>query len=248
MITANQLKYDLLLYFDKMFEYGAPSYDDKQISRILSKAQTRVFRRYYKPSKDGYKAGFESSEDTRSALKELLRSASISNGTISASSSQIGVHPEGTFYDLPEGTLYLVEEAATTAETSGEVWVKPITHDEYINVRNPYKTPYKYIVWRMDFSREDHGEDGGDSFTGLTQPRVELIVKDKATYPITDYRIRYLSTPSDIVCDELVPANQRHCILDEMLKYEIIDEAYKIATGATNIEEYQIANAENSEN
>lgn len=244
-MTANELKYEFLQGYDKMFEYGAPAYDDKQISNFLTRAQLRVFKRYYSPFKNKFREGFESSEFKSKGLAQLIRSASLGAG-ITESSSQTGVHPQGTFYDLPSDYQFTVEEAV---ELDGdEVGVKAITHDFYTkNVDNPYKKPYSDLVWRMDFSREDHGEDSVD-FTGRTAKRVELIVENKSTNPVTGYRLRYLCTPPDIVCDELITINQRHCILDEVLQDEIVDEAVKMATAATKPEEYQISYTEQREN
>jgi hypothetical protein len=245
-MTANDMKYGFLQKFDKDFQYGAPAYDDVGISNWLTKAQLRVFKRYYKPGQDGF--SFESDEITGRALEQLIRAASISGATITSSSSQVGIHPNGNFYDLPVDFYLAVEEGAKTAETTSEVYVRPMTHDAYfINLNNPYKKPTAYIVWRMHFSRHDFGEDGGDEFTGRTKKRVELIVKNKTTFPITDYRLRYLAYPPDIVCDEMNPSNQRHCILDTLYD-EIIDEAVKMATAAVKPEEYQISAIENKEN
>ena len=33
-MTANEMKYNFLLFYDKLFEYAAPSYDDRQVSAI----------------------------------------------------------------------------------------------------------------------------------------------------------------------------------------------------------------------
>lgn len=246
MITANSMKYGFLQKFDKDFQYGSPAYDDVGISSWLTKAQLRVFKRYYKPGQDGF--SFESDEITGRALEQLIRAASITGSTIVASSDQVGVHPNGTFYNLPDDFYLATEEGAKTAENIDEVYVRPMTHDAYfINKPNPYKKPSPDVVWRMHFSRLDHGEDGGDNFTGRTNKRVELIVKNKETNPITDYRLRYLAYPPDIVCDENDPSNQRHCIL-EGLYDDIIDEAVKMATAAVKPEEYQISAIENKEN
>lgn len=246
MITANEMSRLFLDAYDKNFEYGAPSYDDIQVSDWLNKAQWRVFTNNYVPDKSGI--GFERTEMNGRDLEALLKNASIANGTISVSATQTDVHPEGTMYDLPTDFYLAVEEAAKTAEKVKEAKVRPVTHNYYIqNVNNPYQQPNKDVIWRMHFSREDFGEDGGDSFTGLTPKRTELIVKNKATYPVTDYRVRYLRNPSDIVVDNDTPTNQRHCILQELI-YDIIDEAVAMAVAATKPEEYQIAINEKREN
>lgn len=161
-------------------------------------------------------------------------------------SAQGMVHPNGVFLDLPEGFLYAIEEAVTLETNPGAVvnskesWVKPVRHDEYLaNVNNPYKKPYKDLVWRMDISRQTHAE--GTS-VDATPKRTEIIVPDG--YALNHYRMRYLSLPPSIVVDEFDDTNQRHCILDETLHREIVDEAVVIAQAAAQKEAYQVGVSE----
>jgi len=247
-MTANEMKYNMLLLYDKLFEYGSPAYDDRQIGAILSKAQLRIYKRYYMPNRNKFNEGFESTEKRRTDLEQFIKNASVSGGQISVSADQTGVHPDGVFYDMPTDYLYPVEEAVVTSDsTPQEITVKPIKHDYYrANIRNPYKKPYSNLAWRMDFSRLNSGSSGGDTFTGQTAKRTEIIPKSGST--INDYRVRYLITIPDIVCDEITPTNQRHSIFDESLHDEIVDEAAKIAAAAAHPEKYQIADKEQKDN
>lgn len=245
-MTANELKEQVLLLFDKQFEWAAPAYDDRQISKVLTDAQLIVVEDIYSPRKDG--EDFESSELSRRRLEQLIKPASL-GAEITVSATQTGIHPNGTFYDLPTDFFLAIEEAAVTNEQASEAQVKPIEHNFYTqNISNPYKKPYKKVIWRMDISRVDHGEADGDSFTNRTPKRTELIVADKVNHPVTAYRMRYLATPPDIVCDEFAPANQRHSILDSTLHPKIVREAVKIMTASVKPEEYQIAVNEQREN
>jgi hypothetical protein len=148
------------------------------------------------------------------------------------------------YLDLPSNFLYAVEEAATLklngTERTVESWIKPVRHDEYMaNINNPYKQPYKDLVWRMDMSRDQHA-DG--TATLASAKRTELIYPK--TYVLSKYRVRYLAMPSSIVVDEFDPTQQKHCMLDETLHREIVDEAVAIAQAAVKKEEYQIGRAE----
>jgi len=234
-----------------MFEYAAPQYDDRQISAILTKAQLRVFKRRFMPTDNRFGQGFENTEERRRDLEQFIKQEAPTIST-----TQVGVHPSGVFYDMPEDFLYAVEESLITVEsTPNEVTVVPIRHDEYrANIHNPYKRPYANLAWRMDYARETHST--GD--TTATEKRAEIIVRldyDTATYTgseavvdpadyVSSYRLRYVQTPPDIVCDEVTPANQVHCILDATLHDEIVDEAVKIATAATQPQEYNVSQAE----
>ena len=90
----------------------------------------------------------------------------------------------------------------------------------------------------MDFSREINSAGTANS----TNKRTELILP--TGYELDYYRVRYLSMPPAIVCDEFSPENQIHCILDESLHREIVDEAVAIAKAAVKPEEYQIGLSE----
>jgi hypothetical protein len=164
------------------------------------------------------------------------------------SSSQGGVHPIGIFLDLPNDFLYAVEEACTLKIEGGsartvESWIKPVRHDEYLaNINNPYKKPYKDLVWRMDMSRAVHA-DGTDIMS--SSKRTELIIP--TGYDLVEYRTRYLAMPPAIKVDEFDPTQQKHCVLDETLHREIVDEAVAIAQAAVKKEEYQIGRAESQQ-
>lgn len=242
-MLANEMKDNMLLFYDKLFGMAAPSYDNRTISAILSKAQLRVFKRYYMPNRNKFGEGFEATEKRRRDLEQFIK-----NAIVTPSTDQTGVHPNGVFYDMPTDFLYAAQESVVTdLSTPNEVAVIPVRHDEYnANIRNTYKKPWKNLVWRMDYSRLDHGEDGGDAMTGRTAKRTELITDSEST--VTTYRVRYLITPPNIVCDDITPTNQRHCILDETLHDEIVDEAVKIAKAATSPDTYQIADKEQKEN
>lgn len=172
------------------------------------------------------------------------------SGALGKSSSQGGVHPNGVFLDLTDDFLYAVEEACTLKNSTTSVvkttesWIRPVRHDEYLaNVNNPYKKPYKDLVWRMDISRVQHAE--GVTTATATAKRAELIIP--SGYSLVEYRTRYLAMPPAIVVDEFDPENQKHCVLDETLHREIVDEAVAIAQAAVKKEEYQIGRAESQQ-
>lgn len=254
------MKFNFQLKFDSLFEFSAPAYDDRQISYLLTEAQFRVFIKRYNPLANRYQKGFEADEQRRRDLEQLIKPALYDStdptGTgfadgievITISSQQGGVHPNGVFLDMPEDFLYAVEEAArlydgyTTIEPK-EAWVKPVKHDEYLaNINNPYKQPYKDLVWRMDISRYTHPI----GLVAGTSKRTELVLDED--YELYTYRVRYLATPPSIVVDEFDTTNQVHCVLDETLHREIVDEAIVIAQAAVKPDKYQVGVTEQDRN
>lgn len=234
-MNATDMKFALLLKFDSLFNFQSPGYDDRQISELLTDAQFRVFIKKYNPFGDKYKEGFEGSEKRRRDLEQLIRQVTLLPADESA--NQTGVHPDGTFYDMPSDFLYAVEEGATQSGATTESWVKPVKHDEYqANKNNPYKKPYKDLVWRMDYA--------SDANTGGTDvsKRAELITHDGTA--VDKYRVRYLATPPAIVVDEFDTSNNINCILDETLHREIVDEAVVIAQAAVQPQKYQVGVSE----
>lgn len=304
------MKFSVQLKLDSLFEFSAPEYDDRHISWILTDAQWRVFIQRYNPFADKYQQGFESTEQRRRDLEQLIKSATISGAGITGqitytgvttntskiitdlsstvgmfpgivitgagipvdtlidqiisdtsisitkaatatstilspttltsgigkSASQGGVHPNGIFLDLPSGFLYSIEEGCMLHSALKEAWIKPVKHDEYLpNINNPYKKPYKNLLWRMDYSRQTQAE--GSAITA-TAKRTELILPP--TYSLDYYRVRFLSVPPAIVCNEFDESDQRHCVLDESIHREIVDEAVSIAQAAIKQENYQV--------
>jgi hypothetical protein len=251
-MTANEMKFNFQLKYDSLFEFSAPAYDDRQISYILTEAQFRVFIKRYNPLGNKYQKGFEADEQRRRDLEQLIKPAlydytdptgsGIAAGVepIVQSSQQGGVHPNGVFFDMPPDFLYAVEEAVQLQGEPKEAWVRSVKHDEYLaNINNPYKKPYKDLVWRMDISRYQHAE--GTS-VAATSKRTELILPDG--FSVDTYRLRYLGNPPSIVVDEFDPTNQRHCVLDNTLHREIVDEAVVIAQAAVKPDKYQIGISE----
>ncbi len=248
-MTANQMKYQGLVLYDKLAGFGAPGYNDQEWSKLFTISQENFVKSHYTPKGNKYQQGFENSEKRRKDLGECLR---YDENTI-ISTSQVGVHMNGTYYDLPHDFWLAVEEeiesnidetTCTIIPPSGysmvvrPLWrrmkIRPITYDEYnAQIKNPFKNPYDKLVWRMDFSREQVN----------TNPKRHELITD-GTYLIKKYLVWYIKKLSDIVVDETTPVNQVNCELDETTHSEIVAEAVRIATGITNLEEYQVKTVE----
>lgn len=235
-MNANEMKYAFLLRYDKIDSLSSPGFDDREVADFLNQAQDRKFLRKYIPEGNKYIQGFEMSEKRRRDLTELVTTVTLTS--TNNSSSQTGAHNNGTLIDLPDDFLYAIEEHITFSGSTEPIPVMPIEHDYYIaNIRNPYKRPYKNLVWRMNIARNTHGtgeETGGNA---PSAKRIELIT-DGTTYD--SYFIRYLKEPRRIVVDEVTPANQVSCQLDDSIHNEIVDEAVRIAVAITQPELTQI--------
>jgi len=237
-MTAAEMKDEFLILYDKITNFDAPGYEDDEISRFLSRAQERLILHLYNPLGNKYNTGFEGSEQRRKDLSELMRNATITVPSV----SQVGVNTNGTFFDLPNDFLYAVSEEVLTASSNpcfdgNSIVVKPITHDEYtINKKNPFKKPYRDLIWRMDFSR---------TVVGTNPKRHELITD--GNYTVAAYNVRYLRRPQPIIVgvntiEGLV--GPLDCELDAITHRAIVDEAVALASGITNPEMWQLKRAE----
>lgn len=231
-MDANEMRDAFLTRYDKLDSLSSPSIEDSEIEEFMNQAQDRKFTHLYMPEGNPTGLGFEMSEKRRRDLSELVKT----DNSTTASSSQIGVHTNGIFYDLPTDFLYAIEESLVINTVS--VPIKPIEHDYYLsNINNPYKQPSMDVSWRLNISREDHGTGIGDP----SDKRVEIITHGPTP---TTYFVRYLAYPRRIVINVTTPASSVSCQLDESLHDSIIDEAVKIATGITMPELYNIKSNE----
>ena len=247
-----EMKDEFLLIYDRVASGDNPGYEDDEISMFLTKAQERLVYQIYRAKGNRFNEGFENSEKRRRELDELIRSADLTSASFS--SNQDGALPNGSFIDLPVGFMWMIKEEVSiltndcnNAGIEKRIKVLPMTHDGYaVNINNPFRKPDKTVAWRMDYSR-DNIEDA--------LKRVEVIT-DGST--IATYHIRYISRPRPIIITQLPltvgvyqsidgETEEMDCMLDESLHRSIIDEAIKIATGATNPEEYRLKQIESEQ-
>ena len=214
-MTANEMKYEFLIAFDSISNFTAPDYEDVEISNILTKAQERFVLRYY-GGNNKIKQSFELTEKGRKDLSELIRFAAIT----APSTDQVGVFPNGVYFDLPADFMFAIQEELV-ADSIDDciddtiIKIKPMTHDNYnSNIKNPFKNPDESLAWRLDYH------------TGVAK-RHQIITG--STYTVNTYNMRYLKYPVAIVVDSATPANQVNSELNEITHRRIIDEAVSLA-------------------
>jgi hypothetical protein len=176
------------------------SYEDLELSSILSSAQQLYFSRYLEKSNIN-KYSFEETE-----LRGWGFGPLISDSTLTLSASQIGVLENGFYFDLPADFQAIILDLPTsnTVKCNSTEKIKPmvevISHDEYQKaIRNYYKKPYM------------SGSDGKFWRMYDSTKRVQLIVPQGVT--IDNYRIKYLKSLPNIVVDRITPTNQVNCLL-----------------------------------
>lgn len=173
--------------FDILYDNAnnaAPGLNEYDKSVVLTQAQEELVKNYYSGFNQ-VKQGFESSENRRKELSQLVKDYTTSVQVVSAGAISSG----SKFYEIPEETFYIVFEeikliSADTCLNDKFIEVKPITHDEYNkSIKNPFRKPNKRKAWRLDISNKD------------SKKVVEII----SAYSTSDYHCRYIKKPSPII-------------------------------------------------
>ena len=219
-MTANEMANKLEFLLDRANSFGSPGYTDEEISSILSSAQIQYVKRFFNYKNNAHQTGFEETEARGQGLSALIQDS----GLLAPSSLQVGVLPDGVFYDLPKDFMFTIYELVYINRNNCDdgkptsAGVRVVSHDEYSAFKsNPYKKPYAdnlgASVFRMYFNPHQ-----------VTDRKRHELITD-GTFDITSYRMRYLKNPVDIVVSRQTPDNQVSCELDEFTHEVIVDIA-----------------------
>ncbi len=219
-MTANELKKYILTNFDALYNNAAPGFEDPELSVLASKAQLLYVLKCLKPYKDN--EVFEETEVRKQGLSALIKDGAEATVPPAELPTTVGTLPGERYWKLPSDFMFAIYEAAETSvpfcktNTFRRIPIFPIQHNEYNqNFYNTFKKPYCDgefgIVWRIN-----HGRINNDRIHGL--------ITD-TTFTVTNYFLRYLKFPTNIVIDEDTPSNQVNPELDEVFQYAIGDLA-----------------------
>lgn len=242
-MTANQMADELELKADRVASFGSPGYEDEDLTSVLTEAEMMYVKKFLDAKNNRKGESFGETEIRDQGLSALVKRGAV----LPVSSSQSGVLPNGTFYDLPEDFMYTLHEEAYIDKMDCDNnnilgTVTPISYDEVSRLRfNKYKKPYykngKAKIWRLVYSRLVDGDD--PAFTA-TAKRHELVTDN--TFGISSYNMNYVRKPKGIIVDRTTPTNQRSSILDESTHTVILDIALSLLL--ERVKEQKLANIE----
>jgi len=227
-MTANQMADSLELKLDRSSSFGSPGYEDFELSSVLTEAQQLYVKKFYDEMNNRKGKGFQEIEIRDQGLAALIQDAA----SLTPSASQTGVTQYGKFFDLPSNHMYTIFEECTIDKTdcrTGDdiiAYIVQVAHNEFQRYDwSKYKKPfYKSYgdarVWRSEFSRSTTGIN---PTAPRTAKRHELITD--GTFNVTNYHMRYLKNPEDIVVNRTTTNNQRNCELDDSTHVVIVDIA-----------------------
>lgn len=238
-MSAIKLNNLFRLRLDEYSSLGTKSYEDDEISDILTQAQLRLVKRYAKVyEKDEYARKVLSKLVSGPYAQEYINSDSknegyptnLNNETF-VDNSSYKVDDNSIIFKLPANVLRVVYEEIIVDNLSLDVY--PTTHDEYRKVRrNKYRKPNDRKAIRLDVQAYDIQSNDNISNPAKSVSTSHLgheIISDKFkdAQSIT-YNIRYIQAPQDIVYSQ-IETDCKDSYLPEFMYDEIADEAVLIA-------------------
>lgn len=185
--------------------------ESKEIFHFLTKSE----RDY---AQDIYDSGIDKNEENKKKLGNLLQIATISGADIVVNS----FYPSAYSVTMPDNVLYVINDRATTSE-SQDIFVKPITFDEYnVNKNSPFR------------------KTNNERFLRLQGNNEHIILTPNET--LISLKIDYVKTPLGINVGQ-------NCELHESVHNSIVTGAVKLILGAMRDQVgYNIQYREENEN
>lgn len=204
--------------FGKTYGTQSIEFDEYEKSILLTEAQEELVLSIYN-GKNLYNESFEETEETRSYLKNLIKTFKTS----SKEDLESKISKSSVFFILPEDVWFITYESVNFEESSlgcvnkGNVRVVPTTQDTFTRTQsNPFRKPSTNRVLRLDAGAN----------------MVELV----SEYEIKEYIVRYLAQPSPIILEDLPDGltinninSKTECKLNPVLHRVILENAVKKA-------------------
>lgn len=224
------MKYEFEVGYDRITNFDAPGYTNKEISTFLTKAQEEFTLDLIRNG-DFYKEDFKKSLNMLKSYTEITTNINSGN------------YPNSYTVNLPIDTMHVHNDRLNITTTSNhfypstsinDVEVKPVDDDYYhANKLNPFKKPSINLAWRLDDSYQTNKRHIYVIEPNITISKVCLhyykkpapIIVVDAGYIAGDGTIDGLSWTS-------YTAASLDCALDPITHREIVDRAVKLAYAA----------------
>lgn len=188
-VNEFSVEFDILL--NQRFSTEGTFYmDEYEKSILLTQAQEALVEDYYKI--------FETSEKARRALTPIVRTGAVSyDSSFNTTYDSLKIDSTSKLFKVPSEVRYILSEQIIDG-SSNRYKVKPITHDDYEEIRkNPFRQSSSSKSWnralRLDLS-----------YSAGTEQIIEIV------YPttISSYKFRYLKYPKPIILEDVFPTEK----------------------------------------
>jgi len=185
-------------------------------SLFLTIAQEKVIIELYS-GRNNFNKSFEEVEEIRRYLEKLVKT------TILETTTGTGITSNSSFFSLPSDVLFIIYESAQIKDVAGGfaddefLQIIPVRHDSINSIlKNPFRKASDRRILRLDSGNN----------------KLELI----SEYPITSYKIRYITKPTPIILENLANSLtisgisvKTECVLPESLHQLILERAVEYA-------------------
>ena len=212
-MTAVEMQYNFELKLGYFHSLDKP-FTSVDVSNFLNQAQDIYIDQKYsdKFRRESY---FEADEKIRSELGALIKAYEATGSALVSAENPL--YDSSKMINMPSDYYYSIWELCRVsyidcngASATYDARVLPIRHDEANeNINNPYRKPYKKLVWRLDY--------------GLTGSKKHEIITGE-NYTISSYKMRYIKKPRQININ-----GQVSCELHENTHDEIVNIAVELA-------------------
>lgn len=237
-MTSTEMNNEFRLRLDKHASLSTKSYEDDEISSILTQAQLRIVKKYIKAyEQDEYARKVLSKLVTGPYAQEYVKSDSVNEGypintnSTSVDTSNHKLNSENIIFKLPENVLKVVYEELNVDNQI--IDVIPTTHDEYTRIkRNKYRKQNDRKALRFDVQAfnilENEDSSNEAEVTKTNSLGHEIICSKFKDAKSIVYNIRFVQIPQNIVYSQI----EEDCIdsyLSSFVHDEIVDEAVQLA-------------------
>lgn len=170
-MTQREMHKSLLAQIHNFDVDSQYEFETHELNIFLTKAYREVVDKYY--------SSFEKDEKSRKILSKLVNFEQVTN--ILSTTDYYNGYKVNLTGVSPSILYMLAEDGILSINPNERVLIKPVTLDSYnSNTDNPFKKPYKELIWRID--------------VGEAIDQVILI----ATSRVLAYNLTYLRQPEDI--------------------------------------------------
>ena len=228
-LTAAEMQREAKLIYESIVSGDAPGYTPREWSELLTQAQEFVIQEIIEK-------GFDRNEKNRKSIDRLIKSATITGGSISAGhlDNSFTINLETDYYHIINKYVDVQDSVPATFE---KIKTVPISHQAYkSNINNPFRKPFvdnnnnDGLIWELVYNDSSNRQ---------------ILVIVPNGYTVTNVYLDYLKDPEPIVVpynytsgtieglDLTTVTTGQNCELSSIVQRDIVKKAANLAAAYT---------------